>query len=1028
MSPKAALNLCRIKKRRKENWIKSQYLNSNNHHRLASQSPRYPNRPRNHAPTLPFRTLFQDLFNPLSQNLKKSKGPQINRRRAGPHAGRSQNPVEIRRAIIERFFSRWRHQVGDDIYPAFRLIIPDKDRERAMYGLKEKVLGKLLIKIMQIDRNSEDGYALLNWKLPGQSAASRMAGDFAGRCYEVISKRPLLVEPGDMTIAEVNEQLDRLAAAQKEENQLPVLQGFYQRMNAEELMWLVRIILRQMKVGATEKTFLEIWHPDAEALFNVSSSLRRVCWQLYSHSIRLESEDRGVVHLMECFQPQLAQFQEHGIAKIIQKLRPEEDDPEFWIEEKLDGERMQLHMASDPETPGGKKFAFFSRKAKDYTYLYGSGFEDENAALTRHLRPAFADDVENIVLDGEMITWDAETDMVLPFGTLKTAAISEQRNPFAGKSRPLYRVFDILYLNDVPLTRYTLRDRRRALERSVKSVHRRLEIHEHTVATKEKDVEDALRQIVASASEGLVLKNPRSMYRLNDRNDDWMKVKPEYMTEFGESLDCLIIGGYYGSGRRGGALSSFLCGLRVEESWAKRGDWHPELCWSFFKVGGGLNANDYATIRHHTEGKWKEWDPKNPPTHYIELAGGDLQYERPDLWIKPEDSVVVEVKAAQVSPSDSFRLGKTLRFPRFTRLRMDKGWKNALSVQEFLDLQSRVEKERKDKEFKMDERRKRRKLEPRKKTVQVAGYGVKAVNSVEKIDGTRSQVFNGLTFYIMTESTKPERKSKLQLEEMVKANGGAIVQTHNVVKNTVCVAERRTVKVASLEKKGGINILRPAWLFDCIAQAQKDFPKGLDEMVVPLEMDRHLYSLGVEDEKDWIEDNVDEWGDSYARDTSVEELKETMEKMAKMDTAATINTPMEVDRLLDRLGHEQSDPTWMFRGLTLFFDQGTPIPGNSQTTAAERRRREAETATATATAHFAGATFSTDFTDGTTTHVVVPLHPDRGRVQNIRNEVAGRSGHKLSRIVTQSWIEESWRARTRLDEERFVPSPIFSRK
>jgi len=63
-----------------------------------------------------------------------------------------------------------------------------------MYGLKEKTIGKLLIRIMQISKDSEDGYNLLNWKQPGQTTASRMAGDFAGRCYEVIMKRPIRTE------------------------------------------------------------------------------------------------------------------------------------------------------------------------------------------------------------------------------------------------------------------------------------------------------------------------------------------------------------------------------------------------------------------------------------------------------------------------------------------------------------------------------------------------------------------------------------------------------------------------------------------------------------------------------------------------------------------------------------------------------------------------------------------------------------------------------------------------------------------
>lgn len=56
-------------------------------------------------------------------------------------------------------------------------------------------------------------------------------------------------------------------------------------------------------------------------------------------------------------------------------------------------------------------------------------------------------------------------------------------------------------------------------------------------------------------------------------------------------------------------------------------------CYSFFKVGGGFKAEDYASIRHHTEGKWVDWDTNNPPTEFVGLAGGDRQYERPEYVI-----------------------------------------------------------------------------------------------------------------------------------------------------------------------------------------------------------------------------------------------------------------------------------------------------------------------------------------------------------------------------------------------------------
>jgi DNA ligase-4 len=199
------------------------------------------------------------LFNPLSENKKRPTGPAATgRAKRGPHGTAHMSPHEARRVIIERFISRWRSEVGHDFYPALRLIIPEKDRDRAMYGLKEKTIGRLLVKLMKIDKNSEDGYNLLNWKLPGQTFASRMAGDFAGRCFEVLSKRPMRTSMGNMRIAEVNQLLDQLSSAPKEDAQLPIFQIFYNRMNADELMWLIRIILRQMKVGASEKTFLDV--------------------------------------------------------------------------------------------------------------------------------------------------------------------------------------------------------------------------------------------------------------------------------------------------------------------------------------------------------------------------------------------------------------------------------------------------------------------------------------------------------------------------------------------------------------------------------------------------------------------------------------------------------------------------------------------------------------------------------------------------------------------------------------------------
>ncbi|ESU08977.1 hypothetical protein FGSG_04154 [Fusarium graminearum PH-1] len=912
---------------------------------------KYPNRPKNHSKTLVFSELFREVFNPLNENKKQNaagSGPKKSFRGVN-----KLSPHEQRRHIIDRFITRWRKEVGPDFYPALRLILPDKDRDRGVYGLKENAIGKLLVKLMKIDKNSEDGYSLLHWKLPGQTMASRLAGDFAGRCFEVISKRPMRTQVGNMTIAEVNEQLDKLASSSGE---------------------MENLLLKQMKVGATEKTFLDLWHPDGDALFSVSSSLKRVCWELWNPEIRLEQDETGVA-LMQCFQPQLAQFQmPASFQKMIQLLRPTEEDPEFWIEEKLDGERMQVHMVQDKSHPGGRKFCFWSRKAKDYTYLYGDGLQDETSSLTRHLKDAFASGVKNLILDGEMITWDMGVDKIVPFGTLKTAAISEQQNKSASDT--------------VHPTGPTSSSRKGNKTRLSSTRN-----HEYTSATSADAIEPLLREVVANASEGLVLKNPRSMYRLNSRNDDWLKVKPEYMSEFGESLDCVIIAGYYGTGKRGGALSSFLCGLRVTQNHIQAGA-NPEKCFSFFKVGGGFRAEDYAEIRHRTEGKWIEWDQRNPPSEYIELGGGEArQFERPDVWIRPKDSVVVSVKAASVGPSDSFALGFTLRFPRFRRLRLDRSWNTALSLEEFQELKQRVDEESKEKAMTVEDR-KRHNPKRVKRELTIAGEDTK----VAEFMGETTKLFEGLEFCVLSEALKPYKKTKTQLETIIKENGGVISQRAAPGTNMVLIADKKVVKVASLVKGGDVNIIRPKWIRDCLEQE-------LGAFLLPFE-DTHLFHA-TDALKRAASENTDQFGDSYTRDLSIEELRQVMNDMPKIEDGISFDKNEFLQQLEERGKDLGPLKSLTFRRCVMLFH--AVEAGDKRISRLENLVR------------YGGGSVTGDANDLSVTHVVIqgddPMQVGEA-ADMIRKELSSRSIQP--RVVTGAWIDECWKESTLLDEEQFV--------
>ncbi|MBE3042973.1 hypothetical protein IMZ48_10460, partial [Candidatus Bathyarchaeota archaeon] len=621
-----------------------------------------------------------------------------------------------------------------------------------------------------------------------------------------------------------------------------------------------------------------------------------------------------------------------------------------------------------------------------------SGY-DEVSALTRFLKGAFAPGVRNLILDGEMVAWNMKENKPDAFGSLKTAANKEKHGTVEQEAindlRPVFFVFDILLLNEKQLGQYTLRDRYSALEKAVPGVHRRLELHPHVVASSPDTIETELRTVIAEGAEGLVLKNPRSMYRLNSRNDDWIKVKPEYMDEFGESLDCVVIGGYYGSGSRGGGLSSFLCGLRVGQNDIDAGA-SPEKCKSFFKVGGGFKAEDYAEIRHKTEGKWNKWDPKNPPTEFMTLAG-DEKLEKPDVWIRPRDSVVLSVKASSITGARAFAVGLTLRFPRFRRLRHDRAWDSALNEDEFIVLQMRVKDEQESKDMNV-ENRKRRPAKRVKRELVIAGVD----SASAEFAGPKTKVFEGLEFCVIGDAAKPIKRTKTQLERIIKENGGTINQNPDPGSGMIIVAEKNLVKVASLIKRGA-DIIKPKWVLDCVAQPDGGY-------LLPYEED-HLFH-GTEATQGAAGENTDHFGDSYARDVDVRELADLLKHMPKLEG---LSNPFDKDLFVQQL-EEHGRPLENLKGY-LFGRCVVYIHDEDNVLGLEGFKLGNYV-------KFGDGKVVGYLGDPDLTHIVVIGEGDKEGVARLREEISSRE--RIPRLVTGKWVEESWGESTLLDEEKYV--------
>ena len=60
--------------------------------------------------------------------------------------------------------------------------------------------------------------------------------------------------------------------------------------------------------------------------------------------------------------------------------------------------------------------------------------------------------------------------------------------------------------------------------------------------------------------------------------------------------------------------------------------------------------------------------------------------EKPDVIIEPHNSIIVQVKASEITYSDKYKCQCTMRFPRMERVRDDKSWYQCMTFEELEDM------------------------------------------------------------------------------------------------------------------------------------------------------------------------------------------------------------------------------------------------------------------------------------------------------------------------------------------------------
>jgi len=115
-------------------------------------------------------------------------------------------------------------------------------------------------------------------------------------------------------------------------------------------------------------------------------------------------------------------------------------------------------------------------------------------------------------------------------------------------------IFDILFVKgpkgeECNLMNVSLKDRRKVLRKVVTPVPHVVEVVEGVETTDVEMIFSEFDKVMQKNEEGIIIKRLNSVYSPNDRGLDWVKLKSEYMEGMTDTLDLIVIGGYFGEGR-----------------------------------------------------------------------------------------------------------------------------------------------------------------------------------------------------------------------------------------------------------------------------------------------------------------------------------------------------------------------------------------------------------------------------------------------------------------------------------------------
>ncbi|XP_017846781.1 DNA ligase 3 [Drosophila busckii] len=538
---------------------------------------------------------------------------------------------------LERFFKKGTSGKGfqGDTLQWVQFLIPGATQR--VYNLQNKALIKLFSRILHVDQQQMH----LDLEQDGDISETL-------RKHFAASKKLKAQTESKLYLHEVEELLCKLEQRTKEDEQAELLREVCQQATDLDLRTFIRLIKQDLRINARARHILDAFGPQAYAAYQSSRDLAAIVRSFSGKTEKavLPSSSKakakglpGGIQVMTPISPMLA-----NACKSVDDAFKKHPGG-LYSEVKYDGERVQIHKQ-------GTEFKFFSRNLKPV-------MDHKIKDLKDYIPRAFPD-AGDMILDSEIILVDTDTGALLPFGTLG----AHKKQTYANASICLF-VFDCLLYAGDDLTQLTFSKRREILEQHINPIKSHVQLSESQFLKTKHELALMTAKVLQANLEGVVLKSPVGTYQPGKRN--WLKVKKDYLFggKMADTADLVVLGGWYGSGKKGGILSIFLMGCY---------DTSDHLWKTVTKVHSGLDDATNEEI-HESLMKLTERADANKIPNWL-LCKKALV---PDVLAKVPDSMPVwEITGAEFTQSEAHTAaGISIRFPRITRLRSDKTAKEA---------------------------------------------------------------------------------------------------------------------------------------------------------------------------------------------------------------------------------------------------------------------------------------------------------------------------------------------------------------